>query len=347
MSREMSVIVLGYGTEPYLEACLEALDADLPPRGEVILVDNAIEGAADRRTGWPASVRVVGEGVNRGFAGGCNLGAEAAEGEVLIFVNSDALVRPGALGTLASVVRADASVGLACGCLRLADSPGLVNSVGNPLHFVGITWAGACGEPATDHLTPGEVTVATGGLFAVRRSVWDRLDGFDETYFAYHEDTDLSIRIWLTGLRVVVEPSAVADHHYEFSRNPRKMYLLERNRFLTVLSDYPWPLLLRVLPALVVVEPLLLVMAILQGWAPQKVRAWVWVLSHPGYLRRRRRQVQATTTGSDPAGRLAQRMTGRIEPPMVTAPPGMGMVNRLLDGYWSRVNRRAVRAGSL
>lgn len=346
MARKVSVVVLGYGPEPYLEACLSALAADLPPDGEILLVDNAIEGAAHRRAGWPVSVRVLGDGVNRGFAGGCNLGAQESCGDVLVFVNSDAVVRPGAVRRLASVVVDDASVGLACGCLRLADSPDLVNSVGNPLHFVGITWAGACGEPAADHLLPGEVTIATGGLFAARRTVWERLGGFDETYFAYHEDTDLSIRTWLTGLRVVVEPRSVADHHYEFARNPRKMYLLERNRFLTVLTDYPSSLLLRVLPALVVVEPLLLVLATVQGWAPQKLRAWGWILSHSRYLRQRRRQVQATAAGTDPAGCLARRMTGRIEPPMVTAPPGMGLVNRVLEEYWSRVAGRAVRAGS-
>ena len=341
----VSVVVLGYGAEPHLEPCLAALARDVETDHEVVLVDNGIEGRARREADWPAHIRVVGDGDNLGFAGGCNLGAARAVGEVLVFVNSDALVRPGALATLRRVVEHDSTVGIACGCLRLADRPDLVNSVGNPLHWTGITWAGSCGEPAARHEQPGEVAVATGGLFAVRRAVWHRLGGFDERYFAYHEDTDLSLRAWLLGLRVVVEPSAVADHHYEFGRNPRKMYLLERNRLLTVLGDYPTPLLRRLLPGLLLVEPLLLLMAVLQGWAPQKLQAWWWVSTHAGILRRRRAAVQAEVRGPDAAARVAGLMTDRIEPPMVAAPPGMGLVNGLLAAYWRLATRGLPRPG--
>jgi len=339
----VSVIVLGYGSEPYLEQCLDAVAGELPPDGELLLVDNGVDPRPADRSALPQRVRVLGDGVNLGFAGGCNLGAEHASGEVLVFVNSDAIVRPGSLGPLVAAAGVD-EVGIASGNLRLADTPDLVNSAGNPLHFLGLTWAGGCGEPATQHSTPRDVPVCTGGFFALRRGVWDALGGFDPTYFAYHEDTDLSLRCWLAGWTVRYVPEAVADHHYEFGRNARKMYLLERNRWVTVLTDYPRGLLLAVAPMLLATEPLFLALAVLQGWPRQKLEAWRWVASHPGLLRQRRRRVQrASRLRSWDVARL---MTARIEPPMVAAPPGMGLVNDVLAAYWRVVLRTVLRGAA-
>jgi GT2 family glycosyltransferase len=331
-----SIVVLGFGPEPYLAACLDALLADLGPDDEILLVDNGFEAHLEGRL-EDAPVRRIGTGRNSGFTGGCRAAADAARGEVLLFVNSDAVVRPGTVDALVRASRT-AGTGVVSGCLRLADFPDLVNSAGNPLHYLGLTWVGHCGEPAADHAEPGEVAVATGGLCALRREVWDRLGGFDDAYFAYHEDTDLCVRAWLAGLAVRYEPAAVADHHYEFSRNPTKMYLLERNRWLTVIGNYPSPLLRRVLPVLLLVELPLLLAAVLQGWGRQKLRAWFWLLGHPRLVLDRRRRVQADVTAS--SADLARLMTSRIEPPMVTAPPGMAWLNLALDWYWSRVLRR-------
>jgi GT2 family glycosyltransferase len=324
------VIVLGYGAEEFLEQALESVVAGLRPGDEALLVDNGIERAPERRGGWPAAVRVLTPGENTGFAGGCREGVAVSRGEVLVFVNSDATVRRGAIGRLVEAACVP-DVGIAGGCLRLADEPDKVNSVGNPLHYSGITWAGSCGEDASLHLVPTEVAVATGGFFALRREVWDDLGGFDPVYFAYHEDADLSVRSWLTGRRVVYVPDAVADHHYEFGRSPLKMYLVERNRLITVLTDFPDGLLRRVLPALLVVEPLLLAQSVLQGWSRQKVSSWAWLVRHRRQLRARRRRVQAAVTLP---GALDRHLATRIEPPMITPPPGMGLVNAALSLYW-------------
>lgn len=337
MSRRATVVVLGYGDESYLVQCLNALAADLGGDDEVVLVDNGISPAA--LAGWspPNTVRTVGDGTNLGFAGGCNLGAASGDGSVLMFVNSDAIVRPGAVEHLVAAARAPAA-GVVGGCLRLADQPDLVNSVGNPLQYLGFTWAGHCGEPAVNHRRAGPVTVATGGLFALRRELWDQLGGFDPMYFAYHEDTDLCVRAWLAGLQVSYEPAAVADHHYEFSRNPFKMYLVERNRLITVLTDYPRTLLAATAVPLLALEPALLVMAVLQGWGRQKIRAWGWVLRRLPQLLARRRRVQAAVVA--PTSTLVRLMVAKLEPPMVTAPAGMGVLNRLLSAYWSLVVSR-------
>lgn len=334
--RHTSIIVLGYGDEDYLEACLAAVSDDLPAEDELILVDNGIARLAERRASFPR-VRVIGDGTNLGFAGGCNLGARKSTGDRLVFLNSDAIAEKGAVRELAAELD-DAQLGIASGCLLLADRPDEVNTVGNPIQYLGITWAGACGEQYGLHRERRQITCATGGFFAIRRDLWEQLGGFEETYFAYHEDTDLSLRTQHLGYRIDYIPTARARHHYEFSRNPRKMFLLERNRLLLVLTDYPQQVRRRVLPMLIATEPLFFVLSILQGWFPQKLRAWWWIVRHPSLLRSIRRRVfSGPTLRSE---QFADLLVSRIEPTGAPTPPGMPLVNAVLAAYWKLARPR-------
>lgn len=331
-----SIVVLGYGEEAHLERCLEAICANLGVDDEVVLVDNGITERATRDLAIDPRIRIVGNGDNQGFAGGCNFGTQEARGATLVFVNSDAIVRHGAIDALVAVAR-ETSIGIASGSLHLADEPDKVNSVGNPIHYLGVTWAGSCGEPAADHSHRRTVACATGGFFAMRRAVWNEIGGFEERYFAYHEDTDLSLRVQFRGYRIDYVPDAIADHFYEFSRNPRKMHLVERNRLMVVLTDFPTPVLRAVLPMVLFTEPAFLVMSILQGWTRQKVSGWVWLVRNRRFIGQLRRQIQSNNQMS--AKMFASLLEPKIEPPMITPPPGMAALNVVLAAYWSIVRR--------
>ncbi|PKW27178.1 glycosyltransferase [Phycicoccus duodecadis] len=335
----VAVVVVGFGDEPVLAACLEAVRAQLGRGDEVVLVDHGVTRLPD-----VTGVRVL-TMPNGGFGAGCAAGAAATAAEVLVFVNSDAVLRPGALAALAARV-ADPAVGLAGGLVLLpeeADRPDTVNSAGLPVHLSGLSWCDGYGErlgPA--HLRPRRLASVAGALFACRREVWDLLGGMDASYFMYHEDTDLSLRTHLAGLDVVYVPEAVATHAYEFSRNPRKMFHLERNRLLTVIGDYPTHLLVRTLPVLLVLEPLYLVVAVRDGWAREKLRAWGWLLGHAGSVRARRRRVQAAVHAPHALDAL---VTPSITQTQLDSPGAIGALNGLLRLYWRGARPRATVGG--
>ncbi|HEV7898932.1 MAG TPA: glycosyltransferase family 2 protein, partial [Planosporangium sp.] len=224
----VSAVVLAWKAEPWLRRCVEALLASEKVACGVVLVDNGCTTddveALERLPG----VSVVRPGENLGFAGGCNAGAAVATGEYLALVNGDAVVEPTTLARLVGEA-ARPEVGVAGGSVRLADDPRLINSAGNPVHVLGLTWAGRMGEPE-EGVEPVDVAVASGACLLMRRALWEELGGFDAEYLAYHEDTELSMRVWRRGWRVVYVPDAVAVHRYEFSRNEFKFYLIERNR---------------------------------------------------------------------------------------------------------------------
>jgi GT2 family glycosyltransferase len=333
---DVSAVVLAYGDEPWVERCIDSILASTGVTVEAIVVDNGCTtGAVDRLDGR-AGVTVLRPGRNLGFAGGSNAGAAVATGEVIALINADALVEPDALACLhAAVLRP--GVGIGCGGIRLADDPSLLNSAGNPLHYLGVSWAGSFGEPAARYPEVREVAVASGAGLAMRRSLWEELGGFAPEYFAYHEDTELSVRVWQRGLRVLCVPDAVVVHRYEFSRNPRKFYLLERNRLLFLLTTYEVRTLLLLLPALVAFELAMAVTAALQGWLLQKVRGWAWVIRHIAWVRERRARLQGERLVPD--CQIAPRLEGRITPANLRLPPGFAVVNALLAAYWRIVRR--------
>jgi GT2 family glycosyltransferase len=308
----VTAVVLAYGDEPWLEACIDALLASTGlGRLEIVLVDNGCtDGSVDRVRGREG-VALLDPPANLGFSGGCNLGAARATGEVIAFINSDAVVAPDALHHLAAAAM-EPGVGIATGSIRLGHAPDRLNSGGNEIHLLGMGWAGAFGEPADEHRQRRMVASASGAGMAMARDRWEQLGGFCERYFAYHEDADLSLRCWQRGLSVVFVPEAVVVHHYEFSRNPDKLYLLERNRAVFLLTLYEGRTLLLLAPLLLLFEAAITVMAVSGGWGGRKVEGWVWLLRNRRWLARTRQQFQAARTVGD--ADLAHLFSIRLRP---------------------------------
>ncbi|SFL93008.1 glycosyltransferase family 2 protein [Geodermatophilus ruber] len=329
-------MVLAYGEQPYIHDVVDRLLASTGVSVHVVVVDNgctspSLEPLRDR-----PGVTLLEPGSNTGFTGGCNLGATAATTEFLAFINSDALVEPDALAELAKVA-ARPEVGIASASLRLAETPELLNSAGNPVHVLGLSWAGHLGEPATDFPAEQRIASATGAAIVVRREVWAALGGFTEEFFAYCEDADLSLRSWQQGWQVVYVPTAVVAHHYEFSRNKAKFYLLERNRLAMVLSLYEARTLLLLSPALLAFEAAMLAVAVLNGWLPAKLRGYRWLVKECRWLSAHRRAVQRVRTKRD--RELAGLLTARFDQSVLPLPRGGGALNAAMSGYWSLVRR--------
>jgi GT2 family glycosyltransferase len=332
----VTAVVLAYGEQPYLLDVVDRLLASTGVEVSVVVVDNGCTSPSlDPLRGRPG-VTLLEPGTNAGFTGGCNLGAQAATTEFLAFINSDALVEPDALAGLVAVA-ARPEVGIASASLRLADRPELLNSAGNPVHVLGLSWAGSLGEPATEHATEQRIPSATGAAIAVRREVWDALGGFTEEFFAYSEDADLSLRCWQQGWQVVYVPTAVVLHHYEFGRNPLKFYLLERNRLTMVLSLYETRTLLMLSPALLAFELAMWAVAAANGWLPAKLRGYRWLLAERRWLVGHRRAVQRARTCRDRD--LAALLTARFDQSVLPLPRGGALLNAAMSAYWGVVRR--------
>jgi GT2 family glycosyltransferase len=309
--------------------------ADGEPEAEVIVVDN---GGTDSAVVEPFGVRLFEPGRNLGFAAGCNCGASEATGDVLVFLNPDTVVEPGALGRLAATLQ-DRSIGIAMARLRLRNRPELLNSGGNVVHLTGLAWAGGYEQPAESVSELRDVPYASGAAMAIRMEVFRELGAFTGELFMYQEDLELSWRARLCGLRVVVTPDADVYHDYEFGRNQAKRYLLERNRLIFVLTAYPGRLLVPLAPVLLAGELALTAVALAQGWLGAKAAGWGWLARHGPWLLRHRRETMRLKRV--PARQTARCLTPVIDPQMIPLPRAVGIANALMSAYW-RAARRIV-----
>jgi len=334
----LSVVVVAYNSAASLPALLDALGAQMAADDEVIVVDNASHDAtAALAAAHPAVGRVVEPGGNVGFAAGSNAGARAATGDAVLLLNPDVVPEPGFLEAMRRPPEGwDAWMGL----VLLADGEH-VNTAGGEVHYLGFAWAGRYGLPAgAIPAEPHEVGFLSGACMAVRREAWSRLGGFPVSFFMYGEDVDLSLRLRLAGHRFGLVPAARCRHDYAFDKGAGKWRLLERNRWLLVLRTYPRPLLIRVLPLMVLVEPVLLAYAISSGWGRAKARSWLGVAAALSRVRRERDEVQRTARSG--ARTVAAGLTARLDSPFLGAAGRSGALRAALGAYW-RIARIGLR----
>lgn len=330
------MVVLAWQDEPYLGACLDAAQASDGVAVELVLVDNgARAGDVESALAGRSGVQVLRPGENTGFAGGCNLGVAASTAPWVALVNSDCIVAPDTLAAL--VVEAQRPrVGPVMASVRYASEPDVINSAGNPVHLLGVSWAGRIGE-VEERTSAYDVTSASGACLLLRRALWDLVGGFDPAYFAYHEDAELSLRLLRLGLQPRCVPDALALHHYEFARNPTKLYLMERNRLMLLATTWSARSLLLLAPLLLGLELGITAQSVAQGWGRQKVRGWWWLVRHRSHLVQRRRVLRAEAVVDD--GVWMGALTARLDPQVIGSPTATRWVNALVVSYWGLVRR--------
>ncbi|MBA2545409.1 MAG: glycosyltransferase family 2 protein [Solirubrobacterales bacterium] len=329
----ISIVIVAWNSSEELASTIPAVLGELAEGDELVVVDNAsADRTAQAVTELAPQAVLVREDTNLGFAGGVNRGVEAASGELVVVLNPDAVPRP---GFREGIVRplTDGRGWAAWQGLVTAEDGAVVNTAGGALHFTGVAWAGGAGDPVPAGLEPREVPFLSGACLAVPRETWLRIGGFDEGYFLYHEDVEVSLRLRLEGGRVGLEPSAVVDHDYEFSATPAKYRYLERNRWTTVLRTYPGPLLAAVMPAMIATELAMAVIAAAGGWGRLKVAAWGDTMRALPATLRERRAIQARRRIT--AGEFAAFLTPDLDSPYLGRTGRIAPLRWALRGYWA------------
>lgn len=279
MPPRSAIIVVTYNSARDVDACFGSLAQARLGGADVIAVDNASgDGTSSlirERFPW---VSVVETGANLGFAGGNRVGirrALDAGAEWIYLLNPDTDVDPGFLDEALAVAEADPATAAVQSLLLLHPERDRVNTAGNAIHFLGFGYCGAY-RARRDAIPDDarEIAFASGAAVLLRASALREVGSFDEKLFLYQEDQDLGIRLRLAGWRARVAPRSVVWHHYAFSRNARKFFYLERNRYIVLAKNLRLRSLLVLAPFLVLADLALVPVALAGGWLPEKARAW-------------------------------------------------------------------------
>jgi N-acetylglucosaminyl-diphospho-decaprenol L-rhamnosyltransferase len=226
----LAVIILNFRTPDLTIACLESIVPQLVvSRDVVIVVDNCSgDGSAERinetieSRGWSDVARVVRSCVNGGFAAGNNAGIRAVDARWRLLLNSDTVVRPGAVEALLSFAESNHDAGLIGPRLEWPDGTPQISCFRNRSPWreflrasstrliARLAPGGEVGLPVSDQ--PIECDWASFAAILIRHDVIERVGMLDELYFMYFEDIDYCRRARAAGFRVRSCPAARVVH---------------------------------------------------------------------------------------------------------------------------------------
>lgn len=220
------MIIVTHNSAGFITNCLQDVIAQSTPCDVVVIDNGSIDGTADLVLNRFPGVDVFTQ-ENRGFGAGCNRGVRESAGDVIAFLNPD--TRP-ERGWLARLVE-----GLEAGRIHTSqiideDRPNRVQTLGLDLHYTGIATLRRHGERAPIEGEPEEVPGLSGAAFAMMRSDFEALGGFDEGFFLYMEDVDLAWRARRAGMKIWGIPASRVLHRRAGRLNPQKLQKIRAGR---------------------------------------------------------------------------------------------------------------------
>ena len=214
---QLSVIIVSYNSMQLLENCLFSVQkAMLTIKGEIIIVDNnSTDGSKENLAAKFPGAKFIFNNENLGFAKACNQGFKISSGDHILFLNPDTILSETCLTDCISFFKTHPDAG-AVGVRMLDDKGeflkeskrGLPSPSASFYKLFGLTaifpGSKTIAKYYQGHLPENEnnpVDVLSGAFMMIKKPVFEKINGFDETFFMYGEDIDLSLRINQLGFK--------------------------------------------------------------------------------------------------------------------------------------------------
>ncbi len=256
----ISIIILNWNGKSHLKECVESVLSTEYKPVEILVVDN---GSTDRSLEDVQDydrVHIIRNPTNLGYAAGNNVGVRHATGEYVVTLNNDIIVEADWLNEPIRYLERDSSIAIVS-CRQMnyfeRNKVDALYQVVEPHLLLGRFGHGQRYVDDPLFTKPGIVIGANGASAIYRRKVFLQLGGFNEHFFAYHEECDLQMRAFFRGYRCLYVPNAVVYHKSEasFGTVPDLFYYYhERNRIWFIYRNYPTSVILRRLPIILLRE---------------------------------------------------------------------------------------------
>ncbi len=243
----VSVVIVNFNTGGLLEQCLASIEEKFRAVSyEVIVVDNASTDSSEEAARRRKEVVLVAGKVNIGFAAGCNIGTQMANGESLLFLNPDTSIISNEIKNLLDSFEKDETAG-ALGCQNRLPSgaiqtsaynfPGLFQLFSYVFHLKGFleiqglrrflsAFLGNSFGQFHHHRDRRVVDWVTGAFLLIKRKAWIKAGSFDQRFFLFCEEIDWCLRLKKTGMNVVFDPSFEIEHHVGYSSQKVKPFVM-------------------------------------------------------------------------------------------------------------------------
>lgn len=249
------VVVLNWNGKDFVEECLNSLQRQTY-KAELVVVDNgSTDGSVELIEKKYPKIHLIKERMNHGFAGGVNIGIKYAiknNADAIALFNNDAVAKKDWLEQLVKTMTQNSSAGIIT-CKLMRSDKKHFDSTGDFYSIRGIPFPrGRNTSDKGQYEKMEEVFGASGGASLYRTELLNDIGLFDERFFAYYEDVDISFRAQLAGWKVVYQPKAIAYH--EVSATGSKLgnfshYHSNKNFYFLYLKNMPTKLFIKYMPS--------------------------------------------------------------------------------------------------
>lgn len=286
----VAVVVLNWnGIQDTLQ-CLDSLQELTYRTYDIVVVDNGSidDSIAQMHTyinTQSTPIHLIKNSYNKGFAGGVNSGIAYAlqhNYDAVALFNNDALADKKWLTKLVESLNSDPEIGIVTGCLLHADGQ-TIDSTGDFYSIWGMPFPRGRGEPTKTAPTSGYIFGASGGASLYKTSLFRKIGLFDERFFAYYEDVDISFRAQLAGYKVYYTDKAIAYHKQGASSKKISGFTVKqtfKNIPLLFIKNVPLRLLIPVGLRLFVLYVLIFGNAVKNGSGIPALQGWLLSIWH-------------------------------------------------------------------
>lgn len=241
-------IVVNYNGEAHIEQCLQSILDQPEGDFKIIVIDNnssdgspaLIESLVERTE----KIKLIRNDENRGFTGAVNQGIRQSDSEFIALVNNDAFLETKWLEYMNKAAESHNEAGIFASKMVLTN--GRLNSTGHVIYRgFAVVDRGFLDEDRGQYDVAEYVQGACAGAAFYRRDLFDEIGLFDDDYFMFNEDVDLSLRALVNGWKILYVPDAVAYHVHSAAAGGQfselSVYYNSRNMVWTYLKNVPSP----------------------------------------------------------------------------------------------------------
>lgn len=299
----VSVLILTFDHKDFLKDCLDtALKSDYPNL-EFIVSDNGSKEdiAGFVKENYPRqNIKVVRLKENRGLTGGFNFGYKFCKGKYIMILSNDTKIQKGAISFMVEMAEQDSSIGIISPQIIQMRNPKYFHHAGSFMTYSGLLYHYGILQKidGKEYQKRYYVFSCNGAGFLIRKEAAQKCGLFEEDFFIYYDESDLSHRIWLAGYTIVYCPKAMLWHLWgvTIGDRPEIWYYNHRNHISSFIRNLSLPYLIVLLFNFNVMLLLWFIMNILKlrfDIAIGLPRAYLWHLIHIRQTLRKRKLVQS------------------------------------------------------
>jgi GT2 family glycosyltransferase len=248
--KSVDVVIPCWNGKDFLDVCLTSLRHQTFREYEIILVDNGSTDGSERlvRENYP-EVNIIPLRRNTNFSGAVNAGIKSSKADYIALLNQDTEVDPHWLEELIQTFAKHPEIHFCASKLMYFKDRDIIDSAGDGMLKGGTFFKIGAGQKDSEkYRVPYEVFGACAAASIYRREFFDLVGLFDDDLGDQSTDCDLNFRAQLIGLKCLFVPSAIVYHHVGASLDvgsPPFIFRTNRNAVITIIKNYPLPLLLR------------------------------------------------------------------------------------------------------